>query len=115
MAYIDGVVTAVPTANKAAYLKHSKKVAAIFRKHGATQVVEAWGDDVPEGKLTSFPKAVKCKEDETVVMSWIWWPSKAVHDKGWKKCMDDMENMNEQPPFDGKRMIFGSFKVVMEA
>lgn len=114
MPYINGAVIAVPTKNKQAYLHHSKEMAAIFRKHGATQVIEAWGDDVPDGEVTSFPMAVKCKPDETVVLSWIWWPSKAVHDTGMAKSMEDMQSMTTEMPFDGKRMIFASFDVVSE-
>lgn len=116
MSYIDGYVLPVPTAKKAAYKKVAKTAAPIFKEHGALKVVETWGDDVPEGKLTSFPKAVKCKPDETVVFSWIVWPSKKVRDKGMKKAMEDKrfhpENM--PMPFDGKRLIFGGFRVLLE-
>ena len=74
MEYVDGFVAAVPTANRNVYRKHAESAAAVFKQHGALRVVECWGDDVPEGKLTSFPMAVKRKEDETVVFSWITWP-----------------------------------------
>lgn len=76
MSYIDGFVCAVPTANKEKYLVHAKLAAGVFKEHGALQVVECWGDDVPDGKLTSFPIAVQRNEDETVVFSWITWPSR---------------------------------------
>jgi len=71
MTYVDGFVCAVPTVNKEKYLAHAKLVAGVFKEHGALQVVECWGDDVPDGKVTSFPMAVQRKEDETVVFSWI--------------------------------------------
>lgn len=67
MTYVDGFVVAVPTANKAKYAKHAADAAAVFKEHGALKLVERWGDDVPNGKVTSFPMAVKCKDDETVV------------------------------------------------
>ena len=75
MNYIDGFIIAVPTTNREAYRKHAEAAALIFKEHGALGVVECWGDDVPDGKLTSFPMAVKCKPDETVVFSWIAWRS----------------------------------------
>ncbi|MEQ5835608.1 DUF1428 domain-containing protein [Marinobacter sp. NFXS9] len=117
MAYVDGFVVPVPKANKEAYLKMAREAAAIFRDHGALQLVECWGDDVPEGKLTSFPMAVQCKADEVVVFSWILWPSKAVRDTGLKQAMEDPRmNMDmSKMPFDGKRMIFGGFEQVVDA
>ena len=75
MTYIDGFVAAVPTANREKFKKHADEAAAIFKEYGALRVVECWGD-VPEGKITSFPMAVQRKDDETVVFSWIVWPSK---------------------------------------
>ena len=71
MNYVDGCVLAVPTANREAYLEHAAIAATVFKEHGALAVVDCWGDDVPEGKVTSFPMAVQRKEDETVVFSWI--------------------------------------------
>ena len=116
MTYIDGFVAAVPTANREAYQEHAKAVAALFRSHGALRVVECWGDDVPDGKLTSFPRAVQCRDDETVVFSWIEWPSKAVRDAGMAKVLADPEMSPERcpMPFDGQRLIFGSFEVLVE-
>ena len=116
MAYIDGFCAAVPNANKDAFLKHAREIDALFIKFGATKVVETWGDDVPDGKLTSFPMAVKKEADETVVLSWVMWPSKAVREEGWKKMMADpaMQSDANQMPFDGKRMIYGGFEVVLE-
>ena len=71
MNYIDGFVVAVPTANRERYKKHAETAAVVFKEHGALRLVECWGDDVPQGKVTSFPMAVKCKDDETVVFSWV--------------------------------------------
>lgn len=118
MSYVDGYVLAVANANKAAYQKLAEEMAPVFKKHGATSVVECWGDDVPDGKVTSLPMAVKCAEDETVVFSWIVWPDKEARDSGNKKVMEEVEasGMTEQDnPFDGQRMIFGGFDVMVDA
>ncbi|HAZ7574595.1 DUF1428 domain-containing protein [Legionella sp. PATHC032] len=116
MHYVDGFVAAVPKANKEKYVEHATKAGVIFKEHGALRLVECWGDDVPEGKITSFPMAVQCKEDETVVFSWILWPSKQVRDTGMKKVMEDPRlkpDINPMP-FDGKRMIYGGFNIVVD-
>ena len=89
MTYVDGFVAAVPTANREAYRKHAEAAAVVLKEHGALKLVECWGDDVPDGKVTSFPMAVQKKPDETVVFSWIVWPSKAVRDAGMAKVMAD--------------------------
>ena len=117
MNYVDGYVLAVPTAQREAYRELAQSAAAAFRENGALAVVECWGDDVPEGKLTSFPKAVKREADETVVFSWVAWPSRAVRDAGMPKVMADprMQHGDKPMPFDGKRMIFGGFEVVVSA
>lgn len=116
MNYLDGFVAAVPLANKEAYLKHATEAAVVFKEYGALGVVESWGDDVPDGKLTSFQMAVKREEGETVVFSWIQWPSKAVRDSAWEKIMADprMNSKDNPMPFDGKRMIYGGFQIIME-
>src|SRR5499427_3378131 len=116
MTYVDGFVAAVPTANREKFKKHADETATIFKEYGALSVVECWGDDVPDGKLTSFPMAVQKKDDETVVFSWIVWPSKQVRDEGMKKVMTDpriQPNVNPMP-FDGKRLIFGGFEVLVD-
>ena len=117
MAYVDGYVLAVPTANKAAYLELAELSAEVFKDHGALSVVECWGDDVPPGEHTSFPMAVQCKDDETVVFSWVTWPSKAARDAGMKAAMEDSRFEGWSPgdmPFDGKRMILGGFETLVE-
>ena len=119
MNYIDGYVAAVPTANREAYREFAEKIALLFKQHGALNIVENWGDDVPEGKLTSFPMAVKCQPDETVIFSWITWPSRDVRDNGWKLVLaEPMMQPGANPNsklFDGKRMIFGGFQTIVEA
>lgn len=117
MTYVDGFVIPVPTAKREAYREMAEVSGTIFRECGALSLVECWGDDVPEGKLTSFPLAVQCKPDETVVFAWITWPSKAVRDAGMKKSGDDprMKPFMDHMPFDGKRMFFGGFEAIVEA
>lgn len=117
MNYIDGFVAAVPTVNRDAYREHAAAAAQVFKEHGALKVVECWGDDVPDGKVTSFPMAVQRKADETVVFAWIVWPSKSVRDAGMAKVMADprlQPDVNPMP-FDGKRLIYGGFEVLVEA
>jgi len=116
MTYVDGFVAAVPTANKAAYIEHAKKAAVVFKRHGALKLVETWGDDVPDGEVTSFPMAVKCGSDETVVFSWVLWPSKEARNAGMKEIMSDpdMQPDANPMPFDGKRLIFGGFEMVLD-
>lgn len=115
MDYVDGFVAAVPEGNRQTYIDHAQVAAAIFRRCGATRVVECWGDDVPEGKLTSFPMAVKREAGEVVVFSWVCWPSKEVRDAGWKTMMEDPDMAKMELPFDGKRMIYGGFQMVLDA
>lgn len=116
MAYVDGFVAAVPTRAKEAYRKHAHSAGEVFKEHGALSFVECWGEDVPDGEVTSFPMAVKCKPDETVVFSWITWPSRSARDQGMEKVMADprlQPDVNPMP-FDGKRLIFGGFEPIVE-
>ena len=117
MNYIDGFVAAVPTANREAFRRHAEAAAAVFREHGALGVSECWGDDVPDGTLTSFPLAVQRKPDETVVFSWVAWPSRAVRDAGMKAVMADprLQPDRNPMPFDGKRLIYGGFEQIVAA
>ena len=112
MSYVDGFVVPVPKANREEYKKLAASMSKRFKECGALKVVECWGDDVPEGKVTSFPMAVKCEADEVVVFAWIVWPSKAVRDEGQKKMM--AEPAPETMPFDGKRMILGGFEMLVD-
>lgn len=116
MNYIEGFVAAVPTAKKAEFIAHAKKCGEVFKDHGAIRLVDCWGDDVPAGEKTSFPMSVQCKDDETVVFSWIEWPSREVRMSGMQKVMDDprMGNDVNPMPFDGSRLIFGGFEMLLD-
>jgi uncharacterized protein YbaA (DUF1428 family) len=115
MSYVDGFVLAVPKENKAIYIHHAVEAGKVFKEYGALSLVECWGDDVPDGEVTSFPLAVKCEEHEVVCFSWMTWPSKTVRDEGMAKAMADPRlspDVNPMP-FDGKRMIFGGFNIIV--
>jgi len=114
--YVDGSVLPVPVAKKDAYQAMATKMATVFKEFGAIRVVDAWGDDVPDGKVTDFKGAVKATGEEAVVYSWIEWPSKQARDEAWKKVMQDprMKAMGDMP-FDGKRMIYGGFAPLLDA
>jgi uncharacterized protein YbaA (DUF1428 family) len=112
--YIDGCVTPVPADKKQAFVQSEKERAALLKECGATRVVDAWGDDVPDGKVTDYKGAVKANADEKIVYSWIEWPSKEVRDKGWEKAMKDPRMQPDKMPFDGKRMIYGGFAPLLD-
>ena len=116
MTYVDGFVAAVPTANKQKFIDHAQKGDSVFVEAGAIRVLECWGDDVPDGSVTDFRRAVKAEDDETVVFSWIEWPDKATRDEGMQKVMDDprMQPDENPMPFDGKRLVYGGFSPVVE-
>lgn len=120
MSYIDGFVIAVPTANRQAFIDHAASIDAIFIEMGALRVVECWGDDVPDGKVTDFRGAVQANDDESVAFSWIEWPDKATRDAAMAKMMsgemndDRMDPAKNPMPFDGKRMIFGGFQPLVD-
>lgn len=119
MPYIDGFVMAVPTANRQAFIEHARRFDPIFLELGALRVIEAWGDDVPAGKLTDFRRAVQATAEETVAFSWVEWPDKATRDVAMEKMrndprMDPATPGNPPVPFDGRRMIFGGFEQVVE-
>jgi len=116
MGYTDGFVVPVSEGNKDAYRAMAEKAAPIFQEHGATRVVEAWGDDLREGKVTDFRRAVKAEDGENVVFSWVEWPSKEARVEGWKKIMEDPRMKPEgDMPFDGKRMFWGGFAPILDA
>ena len=116
LGYADGFLVAVPNENKQAYSEMANKAAAVFAEYGATRVVEAWGDDLPDGKVTDYRKAVKAKNGENVVFSWIEWPSKQARDESWPKMMEDerMKPDHANMPFDGQRMIYGGFETILD-
>jgi uncharacterized protein YbaA (DUF1428 family) len=113
--YISGFVMPVPMANKDAYREMTERHATIFREYGALRLVQAWGDDVPEGKVTDFYRAVKAEPGEAVVFAFIEWSSKQASDEAWAKMMRD-ERMQPSPdaPFDGKRMFWGGFEKILD-
>ena len=116
MPYVDGFLIPVPNARKEEYRAHEAKWWPWFRDKGATGLVVSWGDDVPEGKLTSFPLAVKLQEGETVVFSWILWPDRPTRDAGMASFMADprVHEQGNQMPFDGQRMVFGGFQRIVD-
>ena len=115
MTYVDGFVAAVPAANKDAFLAHATEALTMFKHLGAIRVVECWGDDVPDGTLTDFKGAVKARDDEVVVFSWIEWPSKEVRDAAMHAMTKDPRMRDMTMPFDGKRMIYGGFQPILDA
>tara|TARA_R110000851_G_scaffold332391_1_gene508485 strand:- start:188674 stop:189078 length:405 start_codon:yes stop_codon:yes gene_type:complete len=119
MSYIDGFIIAVPKANKDKFIQHAQTADAAFMEWGAIRILECWEDDVPNGKLTDFRRAVQAKDDEAVAFSWIEWPDKATRDAGMEKIMMAMNNdsrldpQTNPMPFDGMRLIFGGFTPVV--
>lgn len=120
MTYIDGFVIAVPKANKQKFIDHANNADGMFIEMGALRVIECWADDVPDGKTTDFRMAVKAEADEDVIFSWIEWPDKETRDKGYAVMMDPnttdprMDPEKNPMPFDGKRMIWGGFRPVVD-
>jgi uncharacterized protein YbaA (DUF1428 family) len=115
MAYIEGFVIPVPNDKKHAYLAMAEKAAKGFMRHGALRLVEAWGDDVPHGKVTDFYRSVAAKEGENIVFSWVVWPSREARSEGMAALMADPEmQMDPDMPFDMKRMIFGGFEIILD-
>ena len=116
MPYVDGFVIAVPKDKKSEYRDMSAKAWRIFKEAGATRQVECWGDDVRTGETTDFRGAVKAKDGEEIVFSWVEYPSKEARDRANQKMRDDpsMKEMGDSMPFDGKRMIFGGFTPILD-
>ena len=118
MSYIDGYVLPVPKKNLRAYARMARKAGKIWREHGAIEFRECVADDVKPGKHTSFPQSVKLKPGETVIFSWIVFKSRAHRDSVNSKVMKDprlADMMNPKAlPFDGKRMFWGGFKILVD-
>ncbi len=116
MTYVDGFIVAVPKANLDAYLKMATAAGNVWKEYGALSYVECVADDVPYGELTSFPRAVMASEDETVIFSYITYPSREARDEINAKVMADPRLSPEKwnMPFDGKRMIYGGFRSILE-
>src|SRR5262245_23558335 len=118
MAYVDGFVVPVPKKKLEAYRRLARMAGKVWREHGALDFKECIADDVKKGKWTSFPRSVKLKPRETVVFAYILYKSRAHRDKVNARAMKDkrMTGMDmKSMPFDGKRMIYGGFKVIVEA
>jgi len=114
MSYVEGFVMAVPSGNKQAMRDNAARIASILKAHGALRVVDCWGDDVPDGKLTDFKRAVQAEAGETVVFAWAEWSSKQMRDDANAKLRDDPRLRPDAMPFDGKRLIFGGFEVLLD-
>lgn len=116
--YIQGFVLAVKADREEDYRRLAEMAAGIFKEHGATRVVEAWEDDVPEGELTSFPMAVKREPGEKVVFSWIEYPDRATAERSMQLTMED-ERMSDDTTLheimSGARMIWGGFRTIVDA
>jgi uncharacterized protein YbaA (DUF1428 family) len=109
--YVDGYLLPVPEGKKEEYRALAQKAAGRFKEYGAVRVVEAWGDDVPEGKVTDYQRAVKAEDGENIIYSYVEWPDKETRDKGWEKMMSDPDMQPEgEMPFDGQRMFWGGFR-----
>lgn len=115
MSYVTGFLTPVPEANKQAYIECAREGWVVFKKYGCLASVEAWGEDVPEGKTTDFRRAVKLEDGEVVVFSWLIWPDRKTADDAFAKLMNDPDMAKMQMPFDGKRMIWGGFTPIFES
>jgi uncharacterized protein YbaA (DUF1428 family) len=116
MAYIEGLVIPATTSRKADYRKMTDDWHKLLKEYGATRVVECWGDDVPDGKVTDFKRAVQAEPSETVCLSFIIWPSKQVRDAGNEKMRNDPRaKMPDNVPFSMQRMIYGGFEVLVDS
>ena len=116
MSYVDGFVCAVSKNRLDDYRKLAEIAGQVWKEHGALAYVECLADDVPYGEITSFPRAVQAKDDEVVVLSWITYASRADRDAINAKVMADprLKAGMENTPFDGKRMIYGGFRPILE-
>ena len=116
MTHIAAFVAPVLTEKKDAYLAIAERMSSFFKENGALRVVECWGAEIPEGKLTSFPQSVQKKDTETIVLSWIEWPSKDMADAAWAKMDQDKELMEVlyTAPMDSQRMFWGSFETMLD-
>jgi uncharacterized protein YbaA (DUF1428 family) len=117
VAYVDGFVLPIPKRNLAAYRRIAKQAGVVWREHGALEYFECVGDDLDVKMGMSFPKAIRLKRGETVVFSWITYRSRAHRDRVNARVMKDprLAGTGKEMPFDVKRMIYGGFKVIVEA
>ena len=112
--FVDGIVAPVPNAKRQEYAQLAARNAKVFREFGASRVIESLGDDVPHGQVTDFYRAVHATDDETITFSFIEWPDKAARDQAWQKIMQDERMQPGSGIFDGKRMFWGGFEVVVD-
>jgi uncharacterized protein YbaA (DUF1428 family) len=113
--YVDGFVVPVPKSKIAEYTEFSKSMSKLWKEKGALSYVEAVADDVQKGEVTDFPRSVNLKDDEVVVFSWITYKSREDRDRINKEIMNDPAMKESKMPFDGKRMVIGGFKTILEA
>jgi len=114
--YVDGMVFAVPVVNRERFREGAARMAQVLREHGASRVVECWGDDVPEGQVTSIPLAVQLREGEVACFSWVEYPDRETRDRCRAAAAGDarLEHAPEDQTFDGKRLIWGGFSAIVE-
>jgi uncharacterized protein YbaA (DUF1428 family) len=113
--YVDGYLLPVPEGKKEEYRALAQKAAGKFKGYGAVRVVEAWGDDVPAGKVTDYQRAVKAEDGEGIIYSYVEWPDKETRDAGWQKMMSDPDMQPDgDMPFDAKRMFWGGFRPIID-
>jgi uncharacterized protein YbaA (DUF1428 family) len=112
--YLDGMVAGVPDGNRQGFIHHAATTAGFFREHGALRVVDGWGTDVPDGKVTDFKRAVQAKDGETVVFGWIEWPDKPTRDAGMRALMEDPRMRETPPAWNGQLAIFGGFTPILD-
>ena len=119
MKYVDGYVLPVPKRNLPAYRRMAQKAAKVWREHGALEFRECVGDDLKTKMVMSFPRTIKLKAGEIVVFSWIVFKSRADRDRVNARVMKDprLAKMMDPKamPFDSKRMVYGGFKVMVDA
>ena len=114
MAYVSGYVLPVPVANRERYRQMAERFGAFCKKHGALEYAECWGDEVPDGEQTSFARSVQLRDGEAVVFGWAKWPHKAAWQAAMKAMHDDPDMQDQEMPFDGKRLFWGGFEVLVQ-
>ena len=114
MSYVQGALIPVPAGNKQKYKDMCTRMASLFQEYGATQVVENWGVDIPDGQTTDMKRAVEAPGDETVVLSWVICPHRKRCDAATEKMRNDQRMQSGDFPFDGRRMIFGGFEPMLD-
>jgi uncharacterized protein YbaA (DUF1428 family) len=113
--YVDGIIVPVPTSTRDDYVELARENAKVFREYGATRVIEAIGDEVSHGHTTDFYRAVKAEANETIAFSFIEWSDKPARDQAWQKIMQDNRMRHGSGIFDGKRMFWGGFDVIVDS